>query len=154
MKKLVAYFSATGNTAKTAKDLAETIGADLFEIEPANKYTREDINRKNKESRSSLEMGDDSARPEISGKIENLDAYDTIYVGFPIWWATAPRIIESFLESYDFSGKTLVPFARSGGVGIEKAYDKLKKTSPEANWKEGKLLNGYKKEDLEELGNL
>lgn len=152
MKKLVAYFSATGTTERVAKDLAEALGADLFEIEPAQKYTREDLNWNNKRSRSTVEMKDDSARPEIAGRIENPDDYDTIFVGFPIRWYLAPRIIESFLEAYDFSGKTLVPFATSGGSRMGRIPSQLKKAAPRANWKEGKVLNSYRMEDLKEMG--
>lgn len=119
-KMLVAYFSASGVTAKAAKKLAEVAGADLFEIRPAVPYTSADLNWMDKKSRSSVEMNDPAFRPAIAGKMEGMEQYDVVFVGFPIWWYVAPTIINTFLESYDFSGKTIVPFATSGGSGMGK----------------------------------
>ncbi len=118
MKSLVAYFSATGNTKKLAENLAEAAGADLFEIVPQIPYTDEDLDWQNSRSRSSVEMGDRTARPGVRDKVQNMDEYDTLYVGFPIWWYIAPKIINTFLEQYDLSGKTVVPFATSGSSGM------------------------------------
>ena len=124
-KKLVAYFSATGTTARLAETLAEAIGADIFEIRPEVPYTQADLNWQNAASRSSIEMKDPASRPAITAKRDNMADYDTIYVGFPIWWYVAPTIINTFLESYDLTGKTIIPFATSGGSGMGKANEKL-----------------------------
>ena len=140
-KKLVAYFSASGTTKKAAERLAKATGADLFEIKPKVPYSSADLNWMDKKSRSSVEMSDPSSRPEIAEKIPNLADYDTVFLGFPIWWYVEPRIVDTFLERYDFSGKTVIPFATSGGSGIEKAERSLKSHCPQANWKKGKLLN-------------
>lgn len=113
-KVLVAYFSASGVTTKMARKLADGIGADLFEIKPETPYTSEDLDWKNSESRSSLEMNDKNCRPAIAEKKENMDDYDVVFVGFPVWWYREPSIIDTFMEQYDFSGKTIVPFATSG----------------------------------------
>ena len=118
-KALVAYFSASGTTASLAEKLAEVTGADLFEIRPEVPYTRADLNWMNKNSRSSLEMNDRSARPAIGSRVENMAQYDVIFVGFPIWWYREPSIIDTFMEAYDFSGKTIVPLATSGGSGMD-----------------------------------
>lgn len=139
---LVAYFSASGTTAKAAKKLAEAAGADLFEIKPAAPYTSADLNWMDKKSRSSVEMNDPSSRPAIAEKKSDMGAYDAVFVGFPIWWYVAPTIINTFLESYDFSGKTVVPFATSGGSGMGKTNEKLKPSCPGAALRQGKLLNG------------
>ena len=120
MKKLVAYFSATGVTAKAAGTLAEALGADLFEIRPETPYTQADLDWRDKTSRSTLEMTDPAARPRLAAMPRDLSRYEEIYVGFPIWWYAAPRIIDTFLESGDFRDKTLIPFATSGGSGVEK----------------------------------
>ncbi len=142
-KKLVAYFSASGVTANAAKMVAEAAKADLFEIKPAVPYTKDDLNWMNKKSRSSVEMNDKNSRPEIAEKCENMSDYDTIYLGFPIWWYVAPTIINTFLESYDFSGKTIILFATSGGSGFGRTVDNLKNSvSDSAVIKEGKILNG------------
>ena len=141
-KKLVAYFSASGTTKKAAERLAKAAGADLFEIRPKVPYSSADLNWMDKKSRSSVEMSDPASRPEIAERLPNMADYDTVFIGFPIWWYVAPHIIHSFVESYDFSGKTLVPFATSGGSGIGKAADELRKLCPNANWKSGKLLSG------------
>ena len=144
MKTLVTYFSASGVTRNAAKQLASIIGADLFEITPEKLYTDADLDWRDKTSRSTIEMKDSTARPEIAAKVENMDQYTTIYVGFPIWWYTAPRIINTFLEQYDLTGKTIIPFATSGGSEIGKSGEDLKKASaPNANWiLPGKVLNG------------
>ena len=115
MKKLVAYFSASGVTKEAAKRVAEAAGADLFEIKPAQPYTHADLDWTDKKSRSTIEMNDKTARPAIAENLPNMADYDVVFIGFPIWWYVAPRIIETFLESYDFAGKTVVPFATSGG---------------------------------------
>ena len=141
-KTLVAYFSAGGTTARAAKALAQAAGADLYEIRPAQPYTSADLDWMDKKSRSSVEMNDGNARPAIAGKVENMADYDTVFVGFPIWWYTAPRIVNTFLESYDFTGKTVIPFATSGGSGVEKSAGDLKAKYPDLNWKKGKLLGG------------
>ena len=143
---LVAYFSASEvrATERVAKNLATAVDADLFEIVPAMAYTTEDLDWKDEQSRSTIEMKDSTSRPEVISKVENMDQYDTIYVGFPIWWYTAPRIINTFLEQYDLTGKTIIPFATSGGSDMGKSGEDLKKASaPNANWiLPGKVLNG------------
>lgn len=141
-KKLVAYFSASGVTAGKAEQLAEVVGADLHEIAPKVKYTDADLNWMNKQSRSTVEANDPSARPELAEPRINLDAYDTVYVGFPIWWYTAPKIINSFLEQNDLTGKKIVLFATSGGSGINKAVQDLQKAYPNLNITGGSMLNG------------
>ena len=148
MKKLVAYFSASGVTKTEAERLAKTVGADLFEISPVNQYTRENLDWTNKKSRSTLEMNDPDSRPEIASHCNNMSDYDTVYIGFPIWWYVAPRIIETFLESYDFSGKTLIPFATSGGSGMGKTVEVLKKVCPNAGWKSGGIVNRMTETEL------
>ena len=135
--KLVAYFSASGVTAKVAETLAEAIGADIFEIEPKVPYTEADLNWMDKKARSTIEMSDPASRPEIAAKRDNMKDYDTIFVGFPIWWYVAPTIINTFLESYDLTGKTIIPFATSGGSDIGKTNERL---TPSC--KGAKLLNG------------
>ena len=138
-KKLVAYFSAGGNTAKLAKKLAEAAGADLYEIRPAKAYTSADLNWQDKQSRSSIEMSDHNSRPELADKSADMSAYDTVYVGFPVWWYIAPTIINTFLESCDFSGKRIILFATSGGSGFGKAVQNLKVSAPDAEIIEGKV---------------
>lgn len=140
-RTLVAYFSASGVTAKVAENLAETTGADIFCMEPEIPYTKSDLNWTNKESRSSIEMSDPTSRPSIKDKRDNMDDYDTVFVGFPIWWYVAPTIINTFLESYDFSGKTIIPFATSGGSGMGKTNEKLLPSCPGARLIEGKVLS-------------
>ena len=141
-KKLVAYFSASGTTKEAAKRLAKAAGADLFEIKPTIPYTSADLNWMDKESRSSVEMNDPDSRPEIAETIPNMADYDTVFIGFPIWWYVAPHIIHTFLESYDFDRKTLVPFATSGGSGMGRTVDELRKLCASADGKAGKLVNG------------
>ena len=151
MKVLVAYFSASGVTKGVAQQLAEVAGADLHEIKPEQPYTDADLDWRDKESRSSVEMKDKNSRPAITDKLENMADYDVVFVGFPIWWYTCPTIINTFMEAYDFKGKTVVPFATSGGSTIEKSCEDLKATYPELTWKDGKLLNKPSKEDLEQF---
>ena len=141
-KKLVAYFSASGTTAAVAENLAKAAGADLYEIKPAVAYTRADLNWQDKNSRSSVEMRDKSSRPELADTNANIAEYDTIFVGFPVWWYVAPTIINSFLEAYDFSGKKVVLFATSGGSGFGKAVSGLQPSAPKAEIVEGEILNG------------
>ena len=142
-KSLVAYFSASGVTARAAKTLAEAAGADLYEIKPKTPYTKADLNWMDKNARSSIEMNDPSSRPEIADQNADIASYDVIFLGFPIWWYVAPTIINTFLESYDFSGKTIVLFAKSGGSGLGKTVEKLKPSvSDTAVIVEGKMLNG------------
>ncbi|MBP1536228.1 MAG: NAD(P)H-dependent oxidoreductase [Ruminococcus sp.] len=138
-KKLVAYFSAGGNTAKLAKKLAEAADADLYEIRPAKAYTSADLNWQDKQSRSSIEMSDHNSRPELADRSVDMSAYDTVYVGFPVWWYIAPTIINTFLESCDFSGKRIILFATSGGSGFGKAVQNLKVSAPDAEIIEGKV---------------
>lgn len=146
-KILVAYFSASGVTAKAAWKLSEAIGADLHEIKPEVPYSSADLNWMDKKSRSSVEMNDPSSRPTIAEKLADMEKYDVVFVGFPIWWYVAPTIINTFLESYDFSGKTIIPFATSGGSGMGKKNEKLGPSCPGATLLQGKLLNGNLSED-------
>ena len=147
-KTLVAYFSASGVTRGVAKQLAEVTGADLHEIKPAQPYTDADLDWRDKQSRSSIEMQDKNSRPAITDKLQNMQDYDVVYVGFPIWWYTCPTIINTFMEAYDFQGKTVIPFATSGGSSIKKANADLKAAYPQLKWKEGKLLNRVSKDEL------
>ena len=128
-KKLIAYFSASGVTAKVAETLAEAIGADIFEIEPKMPYTEADLNWMDKNAHSTIEMSDPASRPEIAVKRDNMKDYDTIFVGFPIWWYVAPTIINAFLESYDLTGKTIIPFATSGGATLERRTSALRQAA-------------------------
>ena len=141
-KVLIAYFAASGVTARVAKTMADAVGADLYEICPEQPYTSADLNWMDKKSRSTVEMNDPACRPAIAGEVQNMDQYDTVLVGFPVWWYVEPRIVDTFLESYDFSGKEMIPFATSGGSGIGKAKKSLKDHCPAAVWKKGQLLNG------------
>ena len=139
-KKLVAYFSPTGTTAKLAKTLADAVGADLFEIKPEIPYSSGDLNWMDKKARSTIEMNDPSSRPAIAEKCGGMAEYDTVFVGFPIWWYVAPTIINSFLEGYDLSGKTVVTFATSGGSGMGKALARLEPSCKGAKLVEGKVF--------------
>ena len=141
-KTLVAYFSAGGTTEQTAKRLAEAAGADLYEIKPAVPYTSADLNWMDKKSRSSVEMNDRSFRPELADKDADIASHDRIFLGFPIWWYVAPTIINTFLESYDFTGKEIILFATSGGSGFGKTVQGLVPSCPGAEIREGRLLNG------------
>ena len=151
MKTLVTYFSASGVTRNAAKQLASIIGADLFEITPEKLYTDADLDWRDKTSRSTIEMNDKSSRPSIKddGKVKDFDQYDVVYVGFPIWWYTAPTIINTFIEANDFTGKTIVPFATSGGSNIKKACEDLQAAYPKYKFGEGKLLNNIDKGEIE-----
>lgn len=140
-KKLVAYFSASGTTARAAKELAEAAKANLYEIRPETKYTSNDLDWRNKSSRSSVEMADKKSRPKLADKNAKIADYDVIFIGFPIWWYVAPHIINSFLESYDFSGKKVVVFATSGGSGFGNTVKELQPSAPKAQIIEGKMMN-------------
>ena len=147
-KKLVAYFSASGVTAHAAKCLAEAAGADLFEIKPTKPYTKADLDWMNPKSRSSVEMKDSTSRPAIAETCAHMEQYDTIFLGFPIWWYVAPTIIQTFLESYDFSNKTIYLFATSGGSGFGNTIKELQLSAPDAVITEGSLLNRGSKQEI------
>ena len=150
MKTLVVYFSATGTTEAVAKDLADVAGATLYEIKPEVKYTAADLDWRNKQSRSSVEMADKSSRPAIVKDLEDADSYDVIYIGFPIWWYTAPTIINTFIEAYGFEGKTVIFFATSGSSDIAGADKQFHAQYPAINWKAGKLLNNASQKTLQD----
>lgn len=147
-KKLVAYFSASGITKKAAEMIAETAGADLHEILPQTLYTAEDLDWRNKESRSSVEMKNKTFRPELAESDLSIDEYEEIFIGFPIWWNVAPTIVNTFLEKYDFSGKRIIVFATSGGSGLTNSIAELKPSAPNAEIIEGKLLNQATMQDI------
>ena len=140
-KVLIAYFSASGVTAKVADKLAKATGADLFEIKPTKPYTSEDLDWTNKKSRSSVEMADINSRPKIANKVVDMNKYDVIFVGFPIWWYREPSIIDTFMESYDFSGKQVVPFATSGSSGMGNSGSIMQKLAPKAKVDSGKRFS-------------
>lgn len=146
-KVLVAYFSATHTTEGVAEKIAEGLHADLYEIVPEQPYTDADLNYNDNNSRSTLEMADASVRPAISGSVENMDQYDVVFIGYPIWWGEAPRILSTFVESYDFSGKTIVPFCTSGGSGIGSSASNLEQLTGGATWLSGQRLKGSDSED-------
>ena len=141
-KTLVAYFSASGTTAKVAKKMAEAIGADLFEIKPETPYSGADLNWQNKNSRSSVEMNDRSSRPAIAVKAADMPQYDVVFVGFPVWWYREPSIIDTFMESYDFAGKTVIPFATSGGSNLGDSAANMQKLAKGAKVVNGKRFSG------------
>ena len=141
-KSLVVYFSATGTTAKAARAIADVTGGTLYEIVPQQAYTSDDLDWNDKQSRSSMEMNNPQARPVLKDTNMDVTAYDVIFIGYPIWWDQAPRIINTFIESHDLKGKTLVPFATSGGSGITGSVRALRKAYPDLKWQDGKLLNG------------
>ena len=141
-KTLVAFFSASGNTKRVAEKLTAAIDSDLYEIKPAVPYTSADLNWRDRHSRSSVEMNDPSSRPELTDYHANIAGYDRIFLGFPIWWYTAPTVVRSFLESYDFTGKTIILFATSGGSGLGKTAKELASSCPGAAIEDGRLLNG------------
>ena len=142
-KKLVAFFSASGVTGKVAKDLAEVVNADVFEIKPKTPYTEADLNWRDDNARSTVEMKDKSSRPPMAGNDVDISGYDVIFVGFPIWWYVAPTIINTFLEGHDFSGKNIILFATSGGSGFGKTVEGLRgSVSNSATIQEGRILNG------------
>lgn len=147
-KTLVAYYSATGTTENAARMIASATGGTLYKIQPEKDYTSADLDWNDKSSRSSKEMADTKARPALLKHLKDADSYDVIYIGFPIWWNEAPRIINTFLESYDFSGKSVIPFATSGGSGINNSEKILKQTYPKLNWQQGRLLNRATKEEI------
>lgn len=148
MKKLVAYFSASGTTKKTAETMAEAAGYDLYEIVPKVPYTKADLNWMDKKSRSSVEMSDKKFRPELGGEEINMDVYDEILLGFPIWWHVAPTIINTFLEKYHFADKKIILFATSGGSGFGNTVKELKVSAPDADIVEGKLMNHMSKQEI------
>lgn len=139
---LVAYFSATNTTKGVAEHIANGLGADLYEIVPEEPYTDADLDYNDNNSRSTIEMNDPDARPAISGSVENMEQYDIVFIGYPIWWGEAPRIVSTFAESYDFSGKTMVPFCTSGGSGIGSSAANLEQLTNGAEWRNGQRLNG------------
>lgn len=140
-KSLVVYFSCTGNTEEVANKIANVTGSDVYKIEALNPYTSDDLNYNNDNCRANKEQNDDTARPEIKGTIDNLSDYDTIFIGYPIWWGNAPKIIYTFMESYDFSGKTIIPFCTSGSSGIATSENTIKSLAPNADFIDGKRFN-------------
>ena len=148
MKTLVAYFSATSTTEAVAKDLAEVTGGILYEIKPEVKYSAADLDWRDKTSRSTIEMQDKNSRPAIVKDLKDVDSYGVIFIGFPVWWYTAPTIINTFIEAYGFEGKTVIFFATSGGSTIDKANKDFAAAYPKINWKAGKTLNGASKADI------
>ena len=148
-KVLVAVFSASGVTKRVGEEIARVSGGDFFEIVPEVKYTTADLNWNNRKSRSSVEMNDPAVRPEIANKVKDMDQYDTVIVGFPIWWGVAPRIIETFLESYDFSGKKIIPFVTSGGSGVGRSDTELhKNVKGNVRWEKGVQINRPNEKDI------
>lgn len=143
-----AMYAASGNTEKAAQQVASIVSGDLHKIQPEKSYTSADLNWRDKSSRSSVEMDDPTSRPAIIDDLKNLAEYDTVYLGFPIWWNQAPRLINTFLEKYDLSGKTVIPFATSGSSNISNAESELRKAYPDVNWQKGKLMNGATEEDI------
>lgn len=141
-KILVAYFSCTGTTERVADAIAQAVSGKLYRITPAAAYTSADLNWNNKASRSSVEMVDETSRPALGGETLNLQDYDVVFLGYPIWWDLCPRPVNTFLEKYDFSGKTVIPFATSGGSSIAHSVRQLRKLYPNVTWNDGKLLNG------------
>lgn len=146
-KVLVAYFSATNTTEGVAQHIANGLNADLYEIVPEDPYTDADLNYNDDNSRSTIEMNDASSRPVISGSVENMEQYDIVFIGYPIWWGEAPRIVSTFMESYDFSGKTIVPFCTSGGSGIGSSASNLEQLTSGTTWLDGRRLNGSDSQD-------
>lgn len=146
-KVLVAYFSATGTTEGVAEYIANGLNADIYEIVPEDPYTDADLDYNNNNSRTTIEMNDLDARPAISGSVENMGQYDIVFIGYPIWWGDAPRIVSTFVENYDFSGKTIVPFCTSGGSGIGSSASNLEGLTSGAEWLSGRRLNGSDSQD-------
>lgn len=153
---LVAYFSCTGNTKGLAEKIASAMDADIYEIVPEQPYTDDDLNYNDSSTRATVEQNDASARPAISGAIDNMDSYDTIIIGYPIWWGQAPKIIYTFVESYDLSGKTVIPFCTSGSSGVGSSASNLQTAAPDANWTDGtRFSSGASDGDIESwLGGL
>lgn len=146
-KVLVAYFSATGTTEGVAEHIANGLNADIYEIMPEEPYTDADLNYNDNNSRSTIEMNDSTSRPAISGSVADMDQYDIVFIGYPIWWGEAPRIVSTFVESYNFSGKTVVPFCTSGGSGVGSSASNLEQLTSDATWMEGRRLNGSDSQD-------
>lgn len=146
-KVLVAYFSATNTTQGIAEHIANGLNADIYEIVPEESYTDADLNYNDNNSRTTIEMNDPDARPAISGSVEDMEQYDIVFIGYPIWWGEAPRIVSTFVESYDFSGKTIVPFCTSGGSGVGSSATNLEQLTDGADWLPGKRLNGSDSQD-------
>lgn len=140
-KILVAYFSATGTTARAAEKIAQATGGELYAIDPAQPYTDADLDWHDRQSRSSVEMNDPKSRPAIKGRKENIADYNVVFIGYPIWWDLAPRIVNTFIKSHDLKGKRVIPFATSGGSTIDNSAAALKKAYPALNWQKGRLLN-------------
>lgn len=140
-KTLVVYFSATGTTARAAQRIARETGADLYEIRPAKAYGAADLDWRNARSRSSVEMNDPKARPALAAPAADLSDYEVVYLGYPIWWDMAPRVVQTFLENHDLKGKRIIPFATSGSSGIANSVSELRKAYPELDWREGRLMN-------------
>lgn len=146
-KVLVVYFSATNTTEGVAQHIANGLNADTYEIVPEEPYTDADLNYNDNNSRTTIEMNDPAARPAISGSVENMEQYDIVFIGYPIWWGEAPRIVSTFVENYDFSGKTIVPFCTSGGSGMGSSATNLEQLTDGADWLSGKRLNGSDSQD-------
>lgn len=144
---LVAYFSATNTTKGVAEHIANGLNADIYEIVPEEPYTDADLDYHDNNSRSTIEMNDPDARPAISGSVENMEQYEVVFIGYPIWWGEAPRIVSTFVESYDFAGKTVVPFCTSGGSGVGSSAANLEQLTSGATWMEGRRLNGSDSQD-------
>ena len=140
-KILVAYFSPTGTTKRAAQDIAKALEADLYEISPETPYTSGDLNWMDKHSRSTVEMNDPASRPAMAGDVPDVSGYDTVFLGFPIWWYVEPKIVDTFLESCDLSGKRVIPFATSGGSGIDRAEQSLARLCPGARWEKGRRVS-------------
>lgn len=148
MKKLIAYFSVSGVTKRAAEQLASLTGADLYEIRPEKPYSREDLDWRNKQSRSSLEMKDPSSRPALAKSVPDVSSYDMVYIGFPVWWGVAPRPVNTFIESAHLEGRPVYIFATSGGSGIDYALNDMKKNYPSLDIRGGKLLKGKVESDI------
>lgn len=146
-KVLVAYFSATNTTEGVAEHIVDGLNADIYEIVPEEPYTDADLNYNDNNSRTTIEMNDSDARPAIIGSVEDMEQYDIVFIGYPIWWGEAPRIVSTFVESYDFSGKTIVPFCTSGGSGVGSSATNLEQLTDGADWLPGKRLNGSDSQD-------
>ena len=144
---LVAYFSATNTTEGVAEHIANGLNADIYEIIPEEPYTDADLNYSDNNSRSTIEMNDPTVRPAISGSVDNMEQYDIVFIGYPIWWGEAPRIVSTFMESYDFTGKTIVPFCTSGGSGMGSSASNLEQLTSGAEWLSGRRLNGSDSQD-------
>ena len=148
-KVLVAYFSVSGVTEKAAAELAKIEGADLFRIDPETPYTEADLDWRDKQSRSTLEMSDPDCRPAVAGRVENMDQYDVVFVGFPVWWGREPSVVDTFLDGYSFKGKKIIPFCTSGGSGIGKTAERIRSiVGGDVSVDNGKRLGGEISEDV------